>query len=77
MMGCLPLRIYSLFQSKPRQAKICLRACGKCTYSDTTHACAKFDPGICFPLLHSIVSNDSVSGQRRPRSDCADAQAHD
>ena len=25
--------------------------------------------------IHSIVSYDSVSGQRRPRSDCADAQA--
>ena len=37
--------------------------------------CAKSDPGICSPLIHSIVANDSVSGQRRPRSDCADAQA--
>ena len=32
-------------------------------------------PVICYPLIHSVVSNDSVSGQRRPWSDCADAQA--
>ena len=32
-------------------------------------------PGICFPLKHSTVSNDSVCGQRRPWSDCADAQS--
>ena len=47
-------------------------------------ACAKSHPGICPPLihwkywvyyLHSIVSNDSVSGQQKPWSDCADAQA--
>ena len=38
--------------------------------------CAKSHPGICFPLKHSIVSNDSVSGQRRSRSDCASAQSH-
>ena len=25
--------------------------------------------------IHVIVTNDSVSGQRRPCSDCADAQA--
>ena len=30
---------------------------------------------ICSPLIHSIVSNDSVRGKRRPWSDCADAQA--
>ena len=23
-------------------------------------------PGICFPLIHSVLSDDSVSGQRRP-----------
>ena len=37
--------------------------------------CAKYHPGIRSSLKHSIVSNDSVSGQRRPWSDCADAQA--
>ena len=37
-------------------------------------ACVKYH-GLCFPFIHSVVSNDSVSGQRRPWSDCADAQA--
>ena len=31
--------------------------------------------GICYTLIYSTLSNDSVSGQRRPRSDCADAQS--
>ena len=36
----------------------------------------KVSSGICFPLKHPVVSNDSVSyGQRRPWSACADAQA--
>ena len=30
--------------------------------------------GICFPLIHSIVSNDSISRQERHWSDCTDAQ---
>ena len=55
--------------------KMYLRACAKCTDSDPSHACAKSHPCICSQLIHSIVSDDSVSGQRRPRSDCADAQA--
>ena len=38
-------------------------------------ACAKSHPGLCFPLTRSIVSTDSVSGQRRPWSDCAFAQS--
>ena len=36
---------------------------------------AKSHPGICSPLKHSIVPNNSVSGQRRLGSDCADAQS--
>ena len=28
------------------------------------------------PLIQSVVSNDSVSGQRRPRSACADVQVY-
>ena len=35
----------------------------------------KVSAGICSPLIHSVVSNDSGSGQWRPWSDCADAQA--
>ena len=30
---------------------------------------------ICSPLMHSIVSNDYISGQWRPWSDCADARS--
>ena len=37
--------------------------------------CEKSHPGICSPLKHSVVYNGSVCGQRRPRSDCADAQS--
>ena len=37
--------------------------------------CARYHPGICSTLKHSTVSDDSVSGQWMPRSDCADAQA--
>ena len=38
-------------------------------------ACAKYHLVICLPFIHSVVSNDSVSGQQRPWSECADAQA--
>ena len=31
---------------------------------------------LCSPLIHSVVSNDSVSGQWRPWSDYANAQRH-
>ena len=30
------------------------------------HACAKSHPSICSPLMHSVVTNVYVSGQRRP-----------
>ena len=36
---------------------------------------AQSHPGICSPLIHSVVSNDSVSGQQRHTSDCACAQS--
>ena len=49
----------------PRQAKMCLRACAKCTDSDSSNACAKPNQGISSPSTYSIASNDSVSGQRR------------
>ena len=58
-----------------RQAKKCLRACTKCTDSDSSRACSKSHPCICSPLIHSIESNNSVSGQQSSWSDCADAQA--
>ena len=34
-----------------------------------------YHPDLCSPLINSIVSNDSCSGQRRPWSVCADAQS--
>ena len=36
---------------------------------------ATYHPALCFPFIHSVVSNDSVSRQWRPWSDCLDAQA--
>ena len=47
----------------PRQAKMCFRACAKCTDSDSSHACAKSHPGICAPLIYCVLSYDSVIGQ--------------
>ena len=38
-------------------------------------SCAKYHPGLCPPFIHCVISNDSVSGQWRPWSDCADAQS--
>ena len=29
-------------------------------------SCAKYHPGLCSPIIHSLVSNDSVSGQEGP-----------
>ena len=37
--------------------------------------CVKYYPGLCSLFIQSVVSNDSVCGQWRPRSDCANAQA--
>ena len=36
---------------------------------------AKYYPSLCSPFINTIVSNDSVCGQVRPWSDCADAQS--
>ena len=41
----------------------------------SSFACAKYHPSLCSPFIHSVVSDDFVSGQWRPWSDCADAQA--
>ena len=38
-------------------------------------ACAKYLSGLCSPIMHTVVSNDYVGGQRRLWSDWADAQA--
>ena len=44
------------------------------TMQDASHAHAKSHSGIRSPLINSIVSNDSVSGEWRPWSDFMDAQ---
>ena len=56
------------------QVNRCRRACAKCTYSDSSWECAKSHVGISSPLIHSIMSNDSVNKQRRTSSDCVDTQ---
>ena len=43
--------------------------------ADLSHVFWKSHSGICSSLIHFIASNDYVSGQQRPWSDCADAQA--
>ena len=45
----------------PPEAKICVQTCAECTDSGSSHTCRKFYLGICFPLIHSIVSIDSVN----------------
>ena len=50
------------------QGKRCLWTCAKCLDSVSSCAFAKSHLGICSPLIHSIVSADTVSGQRRPWS---------
>ena len=37
--------------------------------------CAKTHPGICIPLIHSIMSNNFVIGQQRTWSDCTSVQS--
>ena len=61
--------------SRPRLESRCLRTFAKRTASHAYRACAKSHADICSPLIHSIVSNDSVSGQRWRGSDCVDTQA--
>ena len=49
-----------------------------CKNSRFRSSCAKYHPGLCSPFIHSVVANDSVSGQldsEGPESDCTDAQA--
>ena len=48
------------------KAKMRLRACAKYINSDSSHGFVKCHPGICLQLLHSVLSNDPTSGQRRP-----------
>ena len=47
--------------NEPRQATKCLRACTKCEVR-LSCASAKYLSGVSSPSIHSVVSNDSVSG---------------
>ena len=60
--------------TKPSE-KVSMNMRTKCTGSDSSNTCAKSHLGICSPLIHSIQSSGSVSGQWRPWSDCEDAQS--
>ena len=62
-------------ENRPRQAKECLRTCVKCVDLQHPAHTQKPHPGICYLLKHSVLLNDSDSGQWRPWSDCANAQA--
>ena len=48
--------------------KKCLRTCVKCAYSDFPGYAQSIISALCSPFIYSVVSNDSVSGQRRPLS---------
>ena len=47
----------------PSQANMYLHTCAKCAFTSSC-ACAKYLFGLCSPLIHSIIPNDSVSGKR-------------
>ena len=47
-----------------RQAKRCLQTCTKSVVRSFC-ACAKYYKGLCYPLVHSVVSSYFVSGQWR------------
>ena len=65
------LSLQFVLSNVPRPAKMCLRTC-----ADSDHpAHAQSIIRACAPFIHSVVSNDSVSGQWRPWSDCASAQS--
>ena len=62
--------VHTLATSRDKVPSSMRKMCG-ITSSCT---CPKSDLGICFPLIHSVVYNDSVCRQGRTRSDCANAQ---
>ena len=39
------------------------------------YACSKYQPGVCSPFIHYVISGESVGGERQPKTDCANAQA--
>ena len=71
-MQYLPYGTYNIWTASSEKVLSSMRKI--CGFTSPC-ACAKYHPGIRSPFIRSIVSNDSVRGQRRPWSDCADAQA--
>ena len=71
---CINRHIFTVWATPCDNAYMCLRACAQCTNSDSSHACAKSYPGMCSPLIHCVVPNDSVRGHLRSWSACVDAQ---
>ena len=72
-----PVAIYRLnHQMKiwSRLVKTCLWACAQCANCTSSYTSGKYHPGLCSPVIHSVVANDSASGQRRHWKDCAYAQ---
>ena len=55
-------------------SKKCLRKCTKCAVR-SSYPCAIYHLSLCSPFIHFVVSNDLISGQSRPWSDCTDVQA--
>ena len=53
-------------QSWPHQAKTCLRICAKCVFR-LSCACAKYQPCLFSPSIHSVISNDSDQTARMRR----------
>ena len=66
------INVWTLFW--PRQENRVFEHAQKHIFRFIPRIC-KCHSGICFPLIHSLMSNDYVSGQRRPWSDCEDGQA--
>ena len=54
--------------------KKCLNMCKMHRFGSSC-TCVKYHPDLCSPLIHSVGSNYSISGQWRPWSDCASAQS--
>ena len=52
----ITMKLYHETLYGPRQTKRYIRACAKCTNSDSSHVCAKSHPGNCSPSQRSIVS---------------------
>ena len=67
----LPWRCRCLITFEACQVKTCLLTC---TFSNPAAHMQSIIWSFS-PFIHSVVSNNSFNGQRRPWSDCADAQA--